>query len=99
MVTQNSADETKSGNVFATPRTNEKDNTMAMFIMAGMVVSSAGFAMYTKQADSLLRRMNRASKIPGMAKSPMKAKTNTKLILKSDRNATAKKIHEKEDFF
>jgi len=93
----------------STPQTyEEKDNTMAMFIMAGMVASSAGFAMYTKQADSLLRKMNRASKMQGTAKlSPMtttKTKTNTsKLISKSktgDRNnAKAKTFYEKDDFF
>jgi hypothetical protein len=93
------------------PTYEEKDNTMAMFIMAGMVASSAGFAMYTKQADSLLRKMNRASKIQGMVKSsPMtttKPSTNTntsKLISskskKGDRNnAKAKTFYEKDDFF
>lgn len=87
------------GVIDTTPPTyEEKDNTMAMFIMAGMVAASAGFAMYTKQADSLLRKMNRSSKIQGMAKT---TKTNTtKLISKSDRNnAKAKTFYEKDDFF
>jgi len=91
----------------STPQTyEEKDNTMAMFIMAGMVASSAGFAMYTKQADSLLRKMNRASKMQGTAKSSPMTTTKTKtskLISKSktgDRNnAKAKTFYEKDDFF
>jgi hypothetical protein len=39
------------------------NNTMAMFIMAGMVFSAAGFTMYTKHAGSLLRSMNKVSQI------------------------------------
>mmetsp|Transcript_21444 Transcript_21444/g.44100 ORF Transcript_21444/g.44100 Transcript_21444/m.44100 type:complete len:92 (+) Transcript_21444:134-409(+) len=77
----------------------EKDNTMAMFIMAGVVASSAGFAMYTRQADSLLRRMNSASKIQGMAKaSTIQGKPNR--AAKFDGlKAKGKTFHEKDDFF
>ena len=68
-----------TADVAAAPPTYEKDNTMAMFIMAGMVFSSAGFTMYTKQADSLLRRLNRASKITqGTTKFPVRPKETTK---------------------
>mmetsp|Transcript_21405 Transcript_21405/g.53067 ORF Transcript_21405/g.53067 Transcript_21405/m.53067 type:complete len:94 (-) Transcript_21405:238-519(-) len=81
------------------PLTEEKDNTMAMFIMAGVVASSAGFAMYTRQADSLLRRMNSASKIQGMAKaSTIQGKPNR--AAKFDGlKAKGKTFHEKDDFF
>mmetsp|Transcript_11484 Transcript_11484/g.26969 ORF Transcript_11484/g.26969 Transcript_11484/m.26969 type:complete len:92 (+) Transcript_11484:133-408(+) len=68
----------------------ERDKTMAMFIMAGMVVSSAGFAMYSRQADSLLKRMSRASKIQGLAKASYKTKP------KSNPNS---KPSEKDDLF
>eukprot|EP00536_Pseudo-nitzschia_multiseries_P002718 jgi/Psemu1/301527/fgenesh1_kg.37_\ len=78
----------------------ERDNTMAMFIMAGMVVSSAGFAMYTRQADSLLKRMSRASKIQGLANSSHRTKSKSNLTLtSSDSNRKAKTFHEKDDFF
>ncbi len=76
------------------PQIEEKDNTMAMFLMAGMVVSSAGFAMYTRQADSLLRRMNSASKIQGIQKG-----TNLHLKPKFASKPKAKTFHEKDDFF
>ena len=42
---------------------NNENNTFAMFIMALGVASAGGFAMYTRQTDSLLRRMNAVSKI------------------------------------
>lgn len=80
--------------------TEEKDNTMAMFLMAGIVASSAGFAMYTRQADALLRRMNSASKIQGIAKSSSTLQPiHTKLVSKVDRKYKAKTFHEKDDFF
>ena len=76
----------------------EKDNTMAMFLMAGMVVSSAGFALYTRQADSLLRRMNSASKIQEITK-PSNLQLNRSRISKPDPKYTGKTFHEKDDFF
>lgn len=81
--------------------TDEKDNTMAMLIMAGMVVSSAGFSMYTKQADSLLRRMNQASKIQGITNPPLRnVKINTKLVSKKPKQKfQGKTFHEKDDLF
>mmetsp|Transcript_26213 Transcript_26213/g.56217 ORF Transcript_26213/g.56217 Transcript_26213/m.56217 type:complete len:86 (-) Transcript_26213:446-703(-) len=82
-----------------TPPKEGSDNTMAMFVMAGMVMSSAGFALYTKQADSLLRRMNRASKVQGITKLSTESKTKSKLISKADRQGKAKTFHEKDDFF
>lgn len=82
--------------VIALTRVEEKDNTMAMFIMAGMVVSSAGFAMYTRQADSLLKRISRSSKIQGMPKTKI---PKSKLASRSDGNNKAKTFHEKGDFF
>lgn len=82
--------------VIASTRVEEKDNTMAMFIMAGMVVSSAGFAMYTRQADSLLKRMSRSSKIQGMPKTKI---PKSKLVSRQDGNKKAKTFHEKDDFF
>jgi len=99
MTNRHDTNNPKSDNEVVPLPTEEKDNTMAMFIMAGMVVTSAGFAMYTKQTDSLLRRMNSASKIQGTAKTSMKTKTNTKLISKQDRTPKAKTFHEKDDFF
>lgn len=79
------------------PATGEKDNTMAMFLMAGIVVSSAGFAMYTKQTDSLLRRMNSASKIQGLSK-PSTVQMNQRLA-KPAPKYKGKTFHEKDDFF
>jgi hypothetical protein len=100
MASPNGAHGGKLTESITTPPVEEKDNTMAMFLMAGMVVSSAGFALYTKQADSLLRRMNRANKIQGMPTSPMtKQKPNSKLIQKPDRMSKPKTFHEKDDFF
>ena len=103
MVTRDGTNATAAADMAAAPPTKEKDNTMAMLIMAGVVVSSAGFVMYTKQADSLLRRMNRASKIQGTTKFPTKTKPKPKSRLisntKSDRNSKAKTFHEKDDFF
>ena len=80
------------------PPAEEKDNTMAMFLMAGMVVSSAGFAMYTKQADSLLRRMNSASKIQGITK-PSNLQVHRTRLSKPDPKYKGKTFHEKDDFF
>lgn len=85
----------KSKDLPSTPQ--EKDNTMAMFLMAGIVVSSAGFAMYTKQADSLLRRMNSASKIQGLTK-PSTPQMNKRLA-KPAPKYKGKTFHEKDDFF
>lgn len=79
------------------PTNGEKDNTMAMFLMAGIVASSAGFAMYTKQADSLLRRMNSASKIQGLSK-PSNVRMNQRLA-KPAPKYKGKTFHEKDDFF
>jgi len=99
MPTPDVADVTTPASANAIPQTQEKDNTMAMLIMAGIVVSSAGFTMYTKQTDSLLRRMSSANKIQGLAKSSVKTKTKSRLITKSDRKANAKTFHEKDDLF
>lgn len=99
MATPNGTNGIKPARANSAPQTEEKDNTLAMFIMAGAVVSSAGFTMYTKQADSLLRRMNSAVKIQGVAKSSAKAKPKSRLIAKSDKKTGAKTFHEKDDFF
>jgi len=100
MASPNIGHDVKSTERTTTQPAEEKDNTIAMFLMAGMVVSSAGFALYTKQADSLLRRMNRASTIQGISTSSMtKPKTNSKLIQKTDRMSKPKTFHEKDDFF
>jgi len=106
MVTRDSAnDATKVGAVAETPTEEVKDNTMAMFIMAGMVVSSAGFVMYTRQADSLLKRMSSSSKIQGLANASYRTKPKPKSTLiiskssSSDSNSKAKTFHEKDDFF
>ena len=101
MVSMNSTNNSGSHSVTTAPTTKEKDNTMAMLIMAGIVVSSAGFTMYTKQADSLLRRMNRASKIQGLSRSHIKPRQNTPSASTSNWNtkARAKTFHEKDDIF
>lgn len=102
MVTQDSTnDATKASMVAETPQKDEKDNAMAMFIMAGIVVSSAGFAMYTRQADSLLKRMSRSSKIQGLSNASNRTKPKAKHIAKSSdsNNGKAKTFHEKDDFF
>eukprot|EP00531_Pseudo-nitzschia_arenysensis_P011849 CAMPEP_0116144338 /NCGR_PEP_ID=MMETSP0329-20121206/15954_1 /TAXON_ID=697910 /ORGANISM="Pseudo-nitzschia arenysensis, Strain B593" /LENGTH=69 /DNA_ID=CAMNT_0003639765 /DNA_START=307 /DNA_END=516 /DNA_ORIENTATION=+ len=69
---------------------------MAMFLMAGLVASSAGFAMYTRQADSLLRRMNSASRIQGIQKG-RNLQSKSKFVSKPHQKA--KTFHEKDDFF
>lgn len=86
----------KSGDLPSTPQ--EKDNTMAMFLMAGIVASSAGFAMYTKQADSLLRRMNSASKIQGLSKPSTTPKMKNRIATPASKYK-GKTFHEKDDFF
>jgi hypothetical protein len=40
-------------------RSNTKDNTIAMLVMGGMVLSAAGFAFYTKRTESMLRHLDR----------------------------------------
>ena len=99
MATRDGGNAPKPAGTDAFPQSVEKDNTLAMFIMAGVVVSSAGFTMYTKQADSLLRRMSSANKIQGIAKSSVKAKTKSRLIAKPGPKTGAKTFHEKDDFF
>lgn len=106
MGTRDSAnDAAKVGAVAEAPTEEVKDNTMAMFIMAGMVVSSAGFVMYTRQADSLLKRMSSSSKIQGLTNASYRTKPKSKsklIILKSsssESNSKAKIFHEKDDFF
>merc|ERR1712157_417006 len=99
MATGNGTDATKSASANNDSQTGEKDNTMAMLIMAGIVVSSAGFTMYTKQADSLLRRMNSANKIQGIAKSSAKVQKQSRLIAKPERKNEAKNYHGKDDSF
>jgi hypothetical protein len=61
--------QTVNSSMTASEENGDDNNTFAMFIVAGMVMSAAGFTMYTKQAGSLLKAINRASELQGMSKS------------------------------
>mmetsp|Transcript_24779 Transcript_24779/g.58156 ORF Transcript_24779/g.58156 Transcript_24779/m.58156 type:complete len:101 (-) Transcript_24779:357-659(-) len=99
MVTQDGRNVPKPAGEKSSSHSEVQDNTLAMLIMAGVVVSSAGFTMYTKQADSLLRRMNSGNKIQGIAKSSAKVQKQSRLIAKPERKIEAKTYHGKDDSF
>lgn len=58
------------------PNNRTKDNTIGMLMMGGMVLSAAGFVLYTRRTESMLRQMNhiaegRAKRVPPRKPGPM----------------------------
>lgn len=58
------------------PKNRTKDDTIGMLVMGGMVLSAAGFVLYTRRTESMLRQMNhiaesRAKRCPPRKPGPM----------------------------
>jgi hypothetical protein len=60
-----------------TPPTNTSNSsTVGMFIVGGMLLASAGFTLYTRRTESMLRQMNhvvemQAKRVPPRKPGPM----------------------------
>jgi hypothetical protein len=77
------------------------DNTFAMFVVAGMVASAAGFSAYTRHAGPLLRQMNKVSEMQGIrtkAGSSVSAITK-KAASKKSTEAAQQAKQDKDDIF
>jgi hypothetical protein len=53
------------------------NNTFAMFVVAGMVASAAGFSAYSRHAGPMMRQVKKMSEIQGIRSRTISAKTAT----------------------
>lgn len=58
--------------VQTTTPSNASTNTVGMLIVGGMVLSTAGFALYTRRTESMLRQMNRVAEMQSRRVPPRK---------------------------
>jgi hypothetical protein len=73
----NHGNDNGSGSSEPSEDSSNGNNTFAMFVVAGMVASAAGFSAYTRHAGPMMRQVKKVSELQGIRSRTISAKTAT----------------------